>query len=71
MANKKNAVDEHSESVTGLLTNSTEYSTNHPQMINWSKAKASVRSFVKSNKKLLRNACRGTEGHRVYGGGAF
>ena len=59
MARKMVSVDAEKESAPGLLTNSTEYATNHPQKINWKKAKTCVRSFVKSHRKVLREACRG------------
>jgi hypothetical protein len=37
----------------------TEYAPNHPVVINWGKAKATLRDFVKRNRKVLVEACRG------------
>ena len=59
MGKKKTILKRDTESGLGMLSNSTEYTTNHPQKINWKKAKTCVRSFVKSHKKVLRQACQG------------
>ncbi len=37
----------------------TECVTNHPRKINWKKVKATIRTFAKSHKVILKKACQG------------